>query len=287
MNYISWTCRGMGNPQAIHIFGDLIKSCSPYFIFLSETLVKSKDIEGIAEKFGYSKSFTLDKVSRGGRLVVLWKRTIVCNVVDSSLNHIDIHVMKKSSLDWRLTCYYGYSESTRRQDAWNMLRSLAQTNNLSWCIFGDFNDLLYEADKKDPHSHPQHLMNDFRIAIEDCGMTKLDLVGGDFTWVKSKGISNWVREHLDKAFAYTEWWQKFSLCKLTVTHTITSDHDPIIMEPVCVNHSTKQSRFKNEFADYWKSLPTMYMIPKLLYVFSFLAKWWRNFFHKFRDKAKK
>lgn len=54
----------MGNPRAIRIFGDLIKSRNPDFIFLSETLVVSKDIEGIAEKFGYSSSFTVDKVGR-------------------------------------------------------------------------------------------------------------------------------------------------------------------------------------------------------------------------------
>lgn len=62
-----------------------------------------------------------------------------------------------------------------------------------------------------------------------------------------------MREWLYRAFANTEWWQKFPLCKLTVTHTIKSDHDPIIMEPVCVNHSRKQFRFK--FVNTWLSEP--------------------------------
>ncbi|XP_074377731.1 uncharacterized protein LOC141719258 [Apium graveolens] len=197
----------MGNPRAIRIFGDLIKSHNPNFIFLSETLV-GKDIEGIAEKFGYASSFTVDKVGRSGGLAILWKRSVSCNAVDSSLNHIDGHVMESSGPSWRLTCYYGYLEAA--------------------------------PDKKGPHPHPQHLMNGFRMAIEDCGLTELDLVGGDFTWEKSKGSLSWVRERLDRAFANSEWWQKFPLYKLTVTHTISSDHDPIILEPVCVNHSRKQ-----------------------------------------------
>ncbi|KAL8120097.1 hypothetical protein AgCh_017282 [Apium graveolens] len=86
------------------------------WVMNGETLVGSKDIEGIAEKFGYSSSFTVDKV-----------------------------------------------EASSRQEAWDMLRRLVQDNNLPWCIFGDFNELLFEADKKGLHPHPQHLMNDFRM----------------------------------------------------------------------------------------------------------------------------
>ncbi|XP_074323028.1 uncharacterized protein LOC141659976 [Apium graveolens] len=124
-------------------------------------------------------------------------------------------------------------------------------------------------------------------------------LGGEFTWEKSKGSPNWVRERLDRAFANSEWWQKFPLYKLTVAHVIKSDHDPIIMEPICINHSRKQFRFKfentwlsepnfkKEVTEYWKSLPVMHMLPKLLSASSFLAKWGRNFFHKFRDKVKK
>ncbi|KAL8125618.1 hypothetical protein AgCh_013045 [Apium graveolens] len=111
----------MGNPRAIRIFGDLIKSHNPNFIFLSETLV-GKDIEGIAEKFGYASSFTVDKVGRSGGLAILWKRSVSCNAVDSSLNHIDGHVMESSGPSWRLTCYYGYLEAARRREAWDMLR---------------------------------------------------------------------------------------------------------------------------------------------------------------------
>lgn len=47
-------------------------------------------------------------------------------------------------------------------------------------------------------------------------MTELDLMGGSFTWEKSRGSKDWVRERLDRAFASTSWWQLFPLCKLKV-----------------------------------------------------------------------
>lgn len=38
-------------------------------------------------------------------------------------------------------------------------------------------------------------------------------------------------------------------------------------------------------AKYWKSLPPGHLFPKLISVSSFMAKWGRNFFHKFREKV--
>lgn len=98
-------------------------------------------------------------------------------------------------------------------------------------------------------------MDGFRLAIEECGLTEIDLVCGEFTWKKkSKGTPNWIRERLDRAFANDSWWRKFPLCKLSVTHTITSDHDPIVLEAVCVTHSRTQFRFK--FENTWLNEPT-------------------------------
>lgn len=108
-----------------------------------------------------------------------------------------------------------------------------------------------------------------------------------------------MRERLDRAFADVHWWRKFHLCKLSVTHTIKSDHDPIILEPMHIEFSRKQFRFKfentwlhepvfkEEVSNFWKGIPKLHLLPKLLFISSFMAKWGRNFFHKFRDKVKK
>lgn len=180
-----------------------------------------------------------------------------------------------------------------------MLRQLGLGAPIPWCIYGDFNDMLYASDKNGNHPHPQNLLDGFKTTIEEIGLSELDLTGGEYTWEKSKGSSNWVRERLDRAFANYDWWQKFPLCKLSVTHTIYSDHDPIIMELFDTSYSRKQFRFKfenvwlkepgfqDEVAGYWQGISTTLLLPKLLSVSSFMAKWGRNFFHKFRDKVKK
>lgn len=49
----------------------------------------------------------------------------------------------------------------------------------------------------------------------------------------------------------------------------------------------KEPSFHEEVSSYWQGIPTIFLLPKLISVSSFMAKWGRNFFHKFRDKVKK
>lgn len=180
-----------------------------------------------------------------------------------------------------------------------MIRQLASSAQLPWCIYGDFNDLLSQSDKEGIHDHPQYLLTGFREAIVDSGLMELDLYGGRFTWEEGKGTSNWIRERLDRAFASNSWWQLFPLCKLSVYHTIYSDHDPMQLDLCNVALSKKNFRFEfentwlreesfhGEVSQYWDNLPRMQLLPKLLAISSYLAKWGRNFFHKFKDKLSK
>lgn len=138
---------------------------------------------------------------------------------------------------WRLTYFYGFPERTRMRDSWELLKYLASKSNLPWCILGDLNDMVNETDKKGLHKHPQSLLEGFRKTIEECALIELDLIEGNYTWEKNRGSKDWVRERLDRAF-YTEfWWQLYPLCKLSVHHTICSDHEPIFLELCSLSHT--------------------------------------------------
>lgn len=130
-------------------------------------------------------------------------------------------------------------------------------------------------------------------------MVELDLTGGKYTWEKSRGTTEWVRERLDRAFASYSWWHLFPLCKLRVIHTIYSDHDPIQVDLYSTEHSKrnfrfrfenvwlKEKKFHDEVAQYWKALHPTQFIPKLLELSTFMGKLGRKFFNKFREKIQK
>lgn len=299
MNLLSWNCQGLGNSRAVRVLRDILRSHQPNFLFLSETLSVGSKIAELSLKLGFSNFFAVDKHGRGGGLAAMWKHTMVCQVVGSSQNHIDVAVKESNNVSWRLSCYYGFPERERRQEAWDFLRSLATNSQAPWCVIGDFNDILYSYDKKGRHPHPQRYMNGFKQAIEDCSLIEIDLLGGRYTWEKSKGTADWVRERLDRAFATESWWQLFLLCTLSVFHATVSDHEPIKLALVNTTVTRKDFRFRfentwlkdatfhSDVSKFWRDLPTSHLLPKLISVSSFMARWGRNFFQIFRDKLLK
>lgn len=114
---------------------------------------------------------------------------------------------------------------------------------------------------------------------------------------KIRGSQNWVREKLDRALASNSLWHRFPLCKLTVFYTTKSDHDSIFFELLNVTVTKKNFRFRfentwlkepsfhSEVEDFWRTIPTAHLLPKLIFISSFMAKWGSSFFHKFRDKV--
>lgn len=82
---------------------------------------------------------------------------------------------------------------------------MANVSQLPWCIFRDFNHLLYDLDKFGKVPQPLSLMEDFQKAIDDSMLSEIDLCGGKFIWERGRATNDWVREKLDRAFATRSW----------------------------------------------------------------------------------
>ncbi|KAL8126745.1 hypothetical protein AgCh_013868 [Apium graveolens] len=135
--------------------------------------------------------------------------------------------------------------------------------------------------------------------VEDCQISELMLTGSKYTWEKSRGTQSWVREKLDRGFATMYWWSKFPMHNLKVVRTSVSDHDALLLDLFRVNVSRKTFRFRfenvwlkdpsftREVSEVWKTIPMTHLLPKLMEVTFFMARWRRSFFHKFREKVKK
>lgn len=91
---------------------------------------------------------------------------------------------------------------------------------------------------------------------------------------------------------------KFPLYKLRVLHSSVSDHEPMLLELLNISVSRKEFRFRfeniwlkepkfvQEVSEIWRSIPVLYLLPKIVEITSFMARWGRSFFHKFREKVK-
>ncbi|XP_031127606.1 uncharacterized protein LOC116029699 [Ipomoea triloba] len=141
----------------------------------------------------------------GGGLALFWRDKDIATLLSYSQNYIDVIVTLPSKPQYRLTCFYGFPERTRRQQSWDLLRQLKGQSTLPWIVLGDFNDLLYHSEKRGPNPHPESLMMGFGDALQDCRLMDLGMMGNQFTWERGRGTEAWVEERLDRAVATLEW----------------------------------------------------------------------------------
>lgn len=73
-----------------------------------------------------------------------------------------------------------------------MLRMLANQSSRPWMIMGDFNDLMHQSEKRGRAPHPPWLITGFCEAVADSGLQDFPFEGDQYTWVRSRGMSNMI-----------------------------------------------------------------------------------------------
>ncbi|PNX90114.1 endonuclease/exonuclease/phosphatase family protein, partial [Trifolium pratense] len=297
MSIISWNCRGLGNLSSVPKFKYLIRYYNPDAIFLCETLVHRNKIEELRILLGFENCFAVDREGRGGGVALLWKSTIHCNITNYSSNHINVEIDDAHRGTWRLTGFYGYPGGSRRRDSWNFLRRLSQSSQLPWCIIGDFNDILDAIEKKGRSERPNWLINGFRQAVLDSGLSDVHMDGYPFTWFKSLGTPRAVEERLDRALANEAWFQLFPNAKLENLVAPASDHYPILLDRDPIIRSCRARRkfkFENawcietELDDVvhrsWLSTLERPIMPRLEVCAEDLSQWSKNHCHNLKKE---
>ena len=93
------------------MLGKLVQRWNPKIIFLSETKIKKKAME----KINFVNGLIVPRKGRGGGLAKLWKREVALEIMGYSRNHIDAIISEQDSgFKWRMTGFYGNSETHRR-----------------------------------------------------------------------------------------------------------------------------------------------------------------------------
>ncbi|XP_037492746.1 uncharacterized protein LOC105643399 [Jatropha curcas] len=161
-------------------------------------------------------------------LAILWHSQVHLEVIRYSSHFIDMKIREAQGFIWRLTGFYGMPERSRRQISWNVLRSLAGLEHLPWLICGDFNDLMFAAEKKGRHPHPPCLLQGFSDTVADCGLVDLGMTGYPFTWAHGRGQHR-VEERLDRALGNITWQNHFPNYLVQNLVSSRSDHSPLLI----------------------------------------------------------
>ncbi|XP_074278207.1 uncharacterized protein LOC141601801 [Silene latifolia] len=124
---------------------------------------------------------------------------------------------------------------------------LAEEDHSSWLCLGDFNEILYASEMRGG-SRAQWQMNNFREAVDVCGLCDLSFEGYEFTYDNGQGEVDNRQCRFDRAMKTEAWSDQFPYAKLYHLNREWSDHAPIMVKldgrDVGEVDSRKQFRFE-------------------------------------------
>ena len=123
-------------------------------VFLAETWLDDSRLSGIRDSLRFGHYHGVSRLTRGGGLVMFWKKDFDLQVLSSSHNHIDVLINGGKENVWRFTGFYGAPETQLRMESWNLLRELNNRFSVPWLCGGDFNELLKSHEKSGGRLRP-------------------------------------------------------------------------------------------------------------------------------------
>uniref|UniRef100_A0A2N9GXY8 Reverse transcriptase domain-containing protein n=1 Tax=Fagus sylvatica TaxID=28930 RepID=A0A2N9GXY8_FAGSY len=114
-----------------------------------------------------------------------------------------------------------------------------------WLVCGDFNEIVDNGEKLGFRKRAQRLMNNFREALTDCGLSDLGFQGPKFTWTNLQSNENVIFARLDRGVSTREWIQLFPSTRVRIIPFAPSDHHAIIVD--CIHEAGQQTRRKHHF----------------------------------------
>ncbi|XP_021723977.1 uncharacterized protein LOC110691367 [Chenopodium quinoa] len=210
---------------------DLIRREVPSVIFLSETKLSATEFNKVRTRIGDFEGLVVDSMGRSGGLAMLWRKGIDIVLRSMSVHHIDVEVRDGlRDMVWRLTGFYGWPEIQNRVLSWKLLEDLASQSQLTWVCLGDFNEILFSAEKLGKNDRAEWQMENFRRALAVCRLRDVPYSGYKYTYDNGREGGENTQCRLDRALVIEDWMTCFPDAHLFHLDRDWSDHAPIKLE---------------------------------------------------------
>ncbi|KAK8351680.1 hypothetical protein V6Z11_A05G048900 [Gossypium hirsutum] len=230
MKFLSWNCRGVGNPATVRELKQLLVANVPDIVFLCETKINSNGFHRIRSLCRMEGCLAMDSDGKSGGLALLWRDGINVSIQNYSKFHIDSLVRLEDDVVLRFTGFYGQSDPSSRLQAWNMLRRVHCSVNEGWIIGGDFNAILNDSEKEGGQRKPNVLMEEFSNILEELKLVDVKPCNGWFTWTNNREGDRLVKEKLDRFVDSENILEKLPYLASYIIRQSKSDHEAILLD---------------------------------------------------------
>ncbi|KAL0722050.1 hypothetical protein Bca4012_036649 [Brassica carinata] len=176
---------------------------------------------------GYDQVFTIDPVGHAGGLAIFWKKGVKLKFLDVNRNLIDC-IIQYGTFSFFASCIYGPAAVLRRMELWEKLSRIGVNRKESWCVFGDFNDILHNGERIGGSWRSDESFAPFNHMVKACQLLELQSHGNGYTWSGNRNNST-VHSRLDRCFGNRAWFNKFPNSNQCFLDKRGSDHRPVLI----------------------------------------------------------
>ncbi|KAK3218312.1 hypothetical protein Dsin_012282 [Dipteronia sinensis] len=230
MKVMVWNVRGLGSGLAFRTLLNLKQNHNPEVLILLETKVTHVVMESFRVNLGFSGKLVMNYVGHSGGICMLWMGNISVDLLSYTQSHIDVQVVSHGLKTWRLTGFYGHPEATQRHHSWALLWCLSEVVDLPRLCVGDFNEILCNSEKEGGLERSHLLLDNFRKALNYCGLEDLGFLGPQFTWSNRRNDNQLIQEWLDRGVSTFNWNQMFPFSSVKHLDLWPSDHRSLLIE---------------------------------------------------------
>ncbi|PPD79155.1 hypothetical protein GOBAR_DD23915 [Gossypium barbadense] len=167
---------------------------------------------------------------KSGGMALMWRDGVGVTIQNYSKYHIDSVVCMEDGEKFRFTGFYGQTESSLRNQAWDMLRRVKSKVNEGWIVGGDFNAILNDAEKEGGRRKPMALVDEFKDILVELSLTDVKTCNGWFTWTNNREGNRLIKERLDRFVISDDIMERMPFLASFVVRQSKSDHEAILID---------------------------------------------------------